>query len=90
MSKPKHDYSAAIEAYKANPAIADGFPHTLRTLLRLHFIENMRWSDVAEEMNYCIENIYRLRPIALGRVEDIINDRETAEHPQADRCVSVR
>lgn len=71
MSKPKYDYSAVVAAYKADPTIAD----TLRTLLQLHYIENMQWSDVAEAMNYCIENIYRLRPIALGRLEGIINGK---------------
>lgn len=79
MSKPKYDYSAVVAAYKADPTIADTLPDTLpdtlRTLLQLHYIENMQWSDVAEAMNYCIENIYRLRPIALGRLEGIINGK---------------
>lgn len=75
MSRPRNDYSAAIAAYKADPAIAAALPETLRTLLRLRFDEGMRWCDVAEAMNYCIENIYRLRPIALGSLEEIINSR---------------
>ena len=52
MSKPKYDYSAVVAAYKADPTIADTLPDTLRTLLQLHYIENMQWSDVAEAMNY--------------------------------------
>ena len=75
MSKPKHDYSAVIAAYKTDPTVADTLPDTLRTLLQLHYIENMQWSDVAEAMHYCIENIYRLRPTALDRLEDIINGK---------------
>ena len=75
MSKPKYDYSAVVAAYKADPTIADTLPDTLRTLLQLHYVENMQLSDVAEAMNYCIENFYRLRPIALGRLEGIINGK---------------
>lgn len=79
MSKPKYDYSAVVAAYKSDPTIADELPDTLRTLLQLHYISGMYWSDVAEAMNYCIENIYRLRIIALGRLEDIINGRHERE-----------
>lgn len=75
MSKPKHDYSAAIAAYKADPTIADELPDILKEILHLHFIENMRWCDVADVKTYSVENIYRLRPIALGRLEDIINGK---------------
>ena len=79
MNKPKYDYSAVVAAYKANPTIADTLPDTLRTLLQLHFIKSMRWCDVADAMNYSLENIYRLREQALNRLEAAINGKSKAD-----------
>ena len=79
MSKPRHDYSDSITAYKSDPTIADKLPDTLRTLLQLHFIEAMRWCDVADAMNYSLENIYRLREQALNRLEAAINGKSKTD-----------
>lgn len=40
-----------------------------RRVLKLHYIDGMRWAEIPDAMHYGIDNIYRLRRLALKHLQ---------------------
>lgn len=63
--------SAARRAMRDLLRIIEAVPdYTLRRLLRLRYVEGLRWREVAEELELEERQIYRLRKKALGLALD--------------------
>jgi DNA-directed RNA polymerase specialized sigma subunit len=41
----------------------------LRTVMELRYLECRSWENVAEEMNYSIDNVYKLHGVALQKIQ---------------------
>ena len=48
----------------------------LHDLLEMRYLCYMTWEQIASEMGYSVQHIYRLREAALGEVEGILRERE--------------
>lgn len=71
--KRKPDYRVA--AYQADTTIADTLPDILKEILDLHYIKGFKWVEVAEAINYSVENVYLLRRQALSLLEVVIDGK---------------
>ncbi len=60
---------------KVQSVIAQVKGDILRTVLTQHYIDGLKWDDVAAELNYTPRHVRRLHVKALAAVQDILNEQ---------------
>lgn len=63
------ELNAYYEEYNSAKELFSKLPCEEKLIMNLRYLEGLDWKDVAEISNYSIDNCFRLRRKALGRID---------------------